>query len=95
MSSSHVSHLFDLSGKRAVVTGVRRGIGLAIAETLAAAGADIVGVRAHLAAARPRLADELADERREAETRRRVGRVEPAAERERERPADPGQIPPR
>jgi 2-deoxy-D-gluconate 3-dehydrogenase len=48
MSSSHVSHLFDLSGKRAVVTGVRRGIGLAIAETLAAAGADIVGVSAHL-----------------------------------------------
>ena len=39
MSSSHVSHLFDLSGKRAVVTGVRRGIGLAIATSLAREGA--------------------------------------------------------
>lgn len=35
---------FDLSGRLAVVTGVRRGIGLAIAEALASAGADIVGV---------------------------------------------------
>lgn len=39
---------FDLSGKLAVVTGARRGIGLAIAEGLAAAGADIVGVSASL-----------------------------------------------
>ncbi|GAA4612989.1 2-dehydro-3-deoxy-D-gluconate 5-dehydrogenase KduD [Actinoallomurus liliacearum] len=39
---------FDLSGKLAVVTGARRGIGLAIAEALAAAGADIVAVSAHL-----------------------------------------------
>jgi 2-deoxy-D-gluconate 3-dehydrogenase len=39
---------FDLSGKLAVVTGCRRGIGLAIAATLAAAGADIVGVSARL-----------------------------------------------
>ena len=43
---SRVAELFDLSGKLAVVTGVRRGIGLAIAEVLAAAGADIVGVSA-------------------------------------------------
>jgi 2-deoxy-D-gluconate 3-dehydrogenase len=39
---------FDLSGRLAVVTGVRRGIGLAIAEALASAGADIVGVSKEL-----------------------------------------------
>lgn len=38
---------FDLSGRLAVVTGARRGIGLAIAEALARAGADIVGVSQH------------------------------------------------
>ena len=36
--------MFDLTGKLAVVTGARRGIGFAMAEALAAAGADIVGV---------------------------------------------------
>lgn len=40
--------LFDLSGKTAVVTGARRGIGLAMAVALAEAGADIIGVSAHL-----------------------------------------------
>ncbi|MFC6023409.1 SDR family oxidoreductase [Plantactinospora solaniradicis] len=40
--------LFDLSGRTAVVTGARRGIGLAMAEALALAGADIVGVSAQL-----------------------------------------------
>jgi 2-dehydro-3-deoxy-D-gluconate 5-dehydrogenase len=40
--------LFDLTGRRAVVTGCRRGIGLAMAEALAQAGADIVGVSARL-----------------------------------------------
>ena len=35
--------MFDLSGKVALVTGCRRGIGLAMAEALAQAGADIVG----------------------------------------------------
>jgi 2-deoxy-D-gluconate 3-dehydrogenase len=39
---------FDLSGRLAVVTGVRRGIGLAIADALAGAGADILGVSASL-----------------------------------------------
>jgi 2-deoxy-D-gluconate 3-dehydrogenase len=43
-----VSRLFDLTGKVAAVTGCRRGIGLAIAGGLAAAGADIIGVSAAL-----------------------------------------------
>lgn len=40
------TNLFDLTGKTALVTGARRGIGLGIAKALAAAGADIVGVSA-------------------------------------------------
>jgi len=42
--------MFDLSGKVAVVTGCRRGIGLAMAEALARVGADIIGVSAQLEA---------------------------------------------
>jgi 2-deoxy-D-gluconate 3-dehydrogenase len=41
-------NLFDLSGKSAVVTGARRGIGRAMACALAEAGADIIGVSANL-----------------------------------------------
>ena len=40
--------LFDLSGKTALVTGCKRGIGLAMAKGLAEAGADIIGVSASL-----------------------------------------------
>ena len=39
---------FDLTGKLAVVTGARRGIGFAMAEALAAAGADVIGVSASI-----------------------------------------------
>lgn len=42
--------MFDLSGKSAVVTGCKRGIGRGMAEALASAGADIVGVSATLEA---------------------------------------------
>ncbi|MFI7400548.1 SDR family oxidoreductase [Streptomyces sp. NPDC049541] len=41
---------FDLTGKLAVVTGARRGIGRAMARALAEAGADIIGVSATLEA---------------------------------------------
>jgi 2-deoxy-D-gluconate 3-dehydrogenase len=42
---------FDLAGKLALVTGCRRGIGLAMAEALAGAGANIVGTSLTLDAA--------------------------------------------
>ncbi len=43
-----MSKLFDLRGKTALVTGCSRGIGLAMAQGLAEAGADIIGVSASL-----------------------------------------------
>jgi len=43
-----ITQLFDLTGKVALVTGCKRGIGKAIAEALASAGADIIGVSASL-----------------------------------------------
>jgi 2-deoxy-D-gluconate 3-dehydrogenase len=38
------ANLFDLSGKRALVTGARTGLGQALALALASAGADIIGL---------------------------------------------------
>ncbi len=48
MSNLDPPAIFDLSGKLALVTGCRRGIGLAITELLARAGADVIGVSAQL-----------------------------------------------
>ena len=50
---------FDLSGRLAVVTGARRGIGMAMAVALARAGADIVGVSANLEADGGKVAREV------------------------------------
>jgi 2-deoxy-D-gluconate 3-dehydrogenase len=42
--AAYTESLFSLEGQLAVVTGANQGIGLAIAESLASAGADIIGV---------------------------------------------------
>jgi len=44
-----VLNTFDLTGKTALVTGAKRGIGCGMAEALAEAGADIIGVSSTLA----------------------------------------------
>ena len=48
MAHKDARSMFDLTGKLALVTGCRRGIGLAMAEALAAAGADIIGASQQL-----------------------------------------------
>mgnify|MGYP002630402242 CR=1 FL=1 len=45
-----VLNSFNLAGKTALVTGCKRGIGLGMAEALASAGADIIGVSGSLEA---------------------------------------------
>ncbi len=44
MTTNRHRSMFDLSGRTALVTGCRRGIGMAIAIAMAEAGADIIGV---------------------------------------------------
>ena len=51
MIAAKAASPFSLQGRLAVVTGCRRGIGLAMAGGLAAAGADIIGVSQQLEAA--------------------------------------------
>jgi len=51
---------FDLSGKTALVTGCKRGIGKAMAVALAEAGADIIGVSANLALSGSEVEQEVA-----------------------------------
>ncbi|WP_197494084.1 SDR family NAD(P)-dependent oxidoreductase [Lewinella sp. 4G2] len=48
---------FDLSGKTALVTGCKRGIGFAMAVGLAEAGADVIGVSASLEASGSKIAE--------------------------------------
>ncbi|MDQ2666104.1 MAG: 2-dehydro-3-deoxy-D-gluconate 5-dehydrogenase KduD [Gemmatimonadota bacterium] len=54
--TSHLGDMFDLSGQRALVTGASRGLGRAMAEALAGAGADVVCATAHEGGARETVA---------------------------------------
>ena len=55
-----MTYPFDLTGRLAVVTGAKRGIGYAMAEALAAAGANIIGVSATLESHRSAIGDAVA-----------------------------------
>jgi 2-deoxy-D-gluconate 3-dehydrogenase len=68
---------FSLEGRLALVTGARRGIGLAIAEALAEAGADVVAVSAGI-----ERDGDIARERVEAHGRRFWGLATDLADRE-------------
>lgn len=54
-----VMELFDLSGKTALVTGCKRGLGRSMAIALAEAGADIIGVSATLETAGSQIEKEV------------------------------------
>ena len=54
--TTHLGDMFDLSGQRALVTGASRGLGRAMAEALAVAGADVVCATAHSGGARETVA---------------------------------------
>lgn len=58
---------FDLTGRLAVVTGASRGIGFAMADALAAAGADIIGVSASIDPERSAVGDAVRAQGREFE----------------------------